>query len=125
MRIPIDRLRRYLHQNMYKDVATIYRSVEVTEADTGATDYEFQVVIENLPCKLSQYKDIRADRDDREQSISLDFRLTCDPEIVIEENDVVDVIHEGETFKLVAGTSFNYITHKEISMRRRREAMQR
>ena len=124
MRIPVNRLRRHLHQIMYKDTAKVYRSVEVTEEATGATDYEFQVVIEDLPCKLSQYKDLRADQDDRAQGINLDFRLTCDPEVVIEEDDVVDVVHEGETFKLVAGTSFNYITHKEISMRRQREAMQ-
>ena len=110
---------------MYKDVATIYRSMKVIEEGTGATDFEFQAVIENLPCKLSQYKEIRANQDDRAQSVNLDFRLTCDPEIVIEEDDIVDVVHEGETFKLVAGTSFNYITHKEISMQRRREAMQK
>ena len=125
MKIPVTRLKKALHNVMYKDTATVYRSVEVTEEETGATDYEFQVVIEELPCKLSQYKDIRADQDDRAQGIKLDFRLTCDPEVVIEENDVVDVVHEGETFKLVAGTSFNYVTHKEISMRRQREAMQR
>lgn len=110
---------------MYKDVATVYRSVKVIEEGTGATDYEVQAVIKELPCKLSQYKDIYANQDDRVQGVDLDFRLTCDPEIVIEESDVVDVIHEGELFKLVAGTSFNYVTHKEISMRRRKEAMQR
>ena len=125
MKIPVERLKRDLHAIMYKDVATIYRSVKVIEEGTGATDYESQVVIENLPCKLSQYKEIYANRNDRAQSIDLDFRLTCDPEIDIEENDVVDVLHEGENFKLVAGTSFNYPTHKEISMRRRKEAMRR
>ena len=44
--------------------------------------------------------------------MNLDFRLTCDPEIILEEDDIVDVVHEGETFKLVVGTSFNYITNK-------------
>ena len=125
MKIPVERLKQSLHEIMYKDVATIYRSMKVIEEGTGATDFEFQAVIENLPCKLSQYKEIRANQDDRAQSVNLDFRLTCDPEIVIEEDDIVDVVHEGETFKLVAGTSFNYITHKEISMQRRREAMQK
>ena len=124
MKIPIERLKQSLHEIMYKDVATVYRSMKIVEEDTGATDYEFKAVIENLPCKLSQYKDINANQDDRAQNVNLDFRLTCDPEILIEENDIVEVVHEGETFKLVAGTSFNYITHKEISMRRRREAMQ-
>lgn len=124
MKIPVERLKKQLHATMYRDVATVYRSVKVVEAGTGAIDYEFQAVIENLPCKLSQYKDITANQDDRVQGVNLDFRLTCDPDVKIEESDVVDVLHEGELFKLVAGTSFNYITHKEISMRRRREAMQ-
>ena len=86
---------------------------------------QHELIYEEIPCKLSQYRDLKADRDDRAQDIEIDFRLTCDPEIVIEENDIVDVIHEGETYKQVAGNSFNYVTHKEISMRRRREAMQR
>ena len=125
MKLPVEKLKRHLHEIMYNDVATVYRSVKVIEEGTGATDYEVQTVIEGLPCKLSQYKDIYANQDDRVQGVDLDFRLTCDPEIVIEESDVVDVLHEGELFKLVAGTSFNYVTHKEISMRRRKEAMQR
>lgn len=124
MKIPVKYLRGLLLAIMYKDVATIYRSVDVKE-DTGASDYEFQAIYENLPCKLSQYgKELSAHRDDRAQHITQDLRLTCDPEIEIQENDVVDVLHEGEIFKLIAGTSFNYPTHKEISMRRRKEAEQ-
>lgn len=124
MNIPVKYLQKLLHKIMYNDVATVSRSVDVEE-DTGASDYEFQPVYENLPCKLSQYgKELSAHRDDRAQHITVDLRLTCDPDIEIQENDIVDVIHEGETFKLVAGTSFNYPTHKEISLRRRREAVQ-
>ena len=124
MKVPVANLKKALHLIMYNDVATVYRAVEVEEGWTGAMRQQHEMIYENLPCKLSQYKDLRADRDDRAQDINIDFRLTCDPDIVIEENDIVDVVHEGETFKLVAGTSFNYITHKEISMRRQREAMQ-
>ena len=125
MNIPVKKLRGLLLKIMYKDVATIYRSVKVTDEETGVCDFEFQAVHENLPCKLSQYgKELSAHRDDRAQHITEDLRLTCDPEIEIQENDVVDVLHEGETFKLVAGTSFNYPTHKEISVRRRKEAKQ-
>lgn len=125
MRIPVNRLRRHLHEIMYKDTAKVSRAVKGRNATTGAAELSYQTIYEELPCKLSQYKDINAYEDDRVQSISLDFRLTCDPEIIIKEDDVVDVVHEGETFKLVAGTSFNYVTHKEISMRRRKEAKQR
>ena len=110
---------------MYRDTATVRRDAQVQEDWTGATRYSYQVIYENLPCKLSQIKDLQAERNERAQEIKTDFRLNCDPDIVIEENDVVDVTHEGEFFKLIAGTSFNYQTHKEINMYRRREAMQR
>ena len=123
MKIPTGKLKNYLHKIMYKDRATIKRSVEIITA-TGATDNGFQTVVENLPCKLSQYKDIYSNKLDRAQNITLDFRLNCDPEIEILEGDLIDVIHEGEKFKLIAGTSFNYIDHKEISVRRRKEAAQ-
>lgn len=125
MNIPVNYLQKLLHKIMYNDVATIKRGVDVEEEGTGASDYEFQTVYEAIPCKLSQYgKELSAHRDDRAQHITEDLRLTCNPDIEIQENDVVDVVHEGETFKLIAGTSFNYPTHKEISMRRRREAVQ-
>lgn len=125
MKIPVKYLQGLLHEIMYNDVASISRGVEVEENGTGASDYEFQIVYENLPCKLSQYgKELSAHRDDRAQHITEDLRMTCDPDVEIQENDVIDILHEGETFKLVAGTSFNYPTHKEISLRRRREAVQ-
>lgn len=124
MKIPVAKLKGYLHKIMYKDLATVRRSVICEEEGTGASECKLKIVIENLPCKLSQYKDITADKTERAQNIGLDFRLNCDPEIVIEEGDVVDVLHGGEIFKLLAGTSFNYDTHKEISLRRRKEAAQ-
>ena len=125
MKIPVARLKKALLDVMYKDTAVVSRAEKIRDEVTGAAKTAYQVIYEDLPCKLSQYKDISAYEEDRAQSISLDFRLTCDPEIIIKEDDVVDVLHEGETFKLIAGTSFNYITHKEISMRRRKEAKQR
>ena len=126
MNIPVKELQKILHKIMYKDIATISRSVRTKNPRTGATEFEFQPVYEDLPCKLSQYgKELSAHRDDRAQHITIDLRLTCDPDVEIQENDVVDVLHEGETFKLIAGTSFNYPTHKEISLRRRREAGQK
>lgn len=124
MKIPVKKLKGYLHQIMYKDVATVKRSVELITS-TGATDYDFQTVVENLPCKLSKYKEIESNQNDRAQDIKVDFRLNCDPEIEILEGDLIDVIHKGETFKLIAGTPFNYIDHKAINVRRRKEAEQR
>ena len=125
VKIPVKKLQNYLQKIMYTDTATIYRSAKTKNSVTGAMEFSHQAVYEKIPCKLSQYKDIYATRNERTQEITLDFRLTCDPAIEILENDVVDVTHGGEIFKLIAGTSFNYPTHKEISMRRQKEAKQK
>ena len=126
MNLPVTRLKRYLHSIMYKDTATISRRVITKDEITGVTKAEYQVICEEFPCKLSQYgKELSAHRDDRTQHITEDLRLTCDPDIVIMEDDVLNVLHEGKMFKLIAGTAFNYVTHKEISLRRRKEANQK
>ncbi len=125
VKIPVNQCKKLLQKIMYKDTATIYRSARTKNSVTGAMEFSHQAVYEKIPCKLSQYKDIYATRNERTQEITLDFRLTCEPEIEILENDFVEVLHEGKIFKLVAGTSFNYPTHKEISMRRQKEAKQK
>lgn len=118
-------LKQLLHKFMYHDTCNVYRAVAVEDGYIDSISEDFELVYENLPCKLSQYgKQLSAHRDDRSQQVTIDLRLTCDPEYEILEDDVVEVQHQGETFKLWAGTSFNYPTHKEISVRRRREAGQ-
>lgn len=118
-------LKQLLHKFMYHDTCNVYRAVEIEDGYVDSVSEDFELVYENIPCKLSQYgKQLSAHRDDRSQLITEDLRLTCDPEYVILEDDVVEVQHQGELFKLWAGTSFNYPTHKEISVRRRREAGQ-
>ena len=69
---------------MYRDRATVKRNVEIITA-TGATDNGFQTVIENLPCKLSQYKDIYSNKLYRAQNIN--------SKIEILEGDLIDVVH--------------------------------
>lgn len=75
--------------------------------------------------KTEKYgKDISAHRDDKSQKLTEDLRLTCDSEIEILPNDFLKVQHQSQEFELVAGVAFNYPTHKEISVRRRKEAGQ-
>ena len=121
----MQRLRQLLHQFMYKDKANVYRAVTNKTGWKSANDRAFETVYENIPCHLAQYgKELSAHRDDRAQLITEDLRLDCAPDIEILENDVVEITHQGQTFKLVAGTAFSYSTHKEISVRRRKEARQ-
>ena len=119
--INVSQLQSYLHKWMYKDRAVIKRSEVMIDAETGESEYQLLTIYDQVPCKLSQYKELAGHRDDRAGIITLDLRLTCDPEYRIEEGDIVEIYHCGEFQRLIAGTSFDYPTHKEISLRRRRE----
>ena len=114
-------LKRILNEIMYKEQAVIKRSEVMIDDETGESEYQLLTIYDQIPCKLSQYKELAGHRDDRAGIITLDLRLTCDPEYRIEEGDIVEIYHCGEFQRLIAGTSFNYPTHKEISLRRRRE----
>ena len=116
------RLKKILHALMYKDRAATYRYTKSKRA-SGAAPSKLEPVLEDIPCKLSQYgKDMPAHIEDRAMVITEDLRLCCDPEIEILPNDVVKVLHQGQTFTLHAGQCFKYPTHQEISLRRRKEA---
>ena len=49
-------------------------------------------VYENLHCKLSQIKELQAERNERAQEIKTDFRLNCDSDIAIEELPLTKLI---------------------------------
>lgn len=59
--------------------------------------------------------------DEATQKITEDLRLDYDPKFSINENDFLEVRHAGNIFKLVAGVEFKYLTHTELSCRRRKE----
>ena len=117
--------KKLLNQFVYKDRANVYRAITNKTGWKSANDRAFETIYQNIPCHLAQYShELSAHRDDRAQNITEDLRLDCDPDIEILENDVVEVQRGRQIFKLVAGTAFNYPTHKEISLRRRKEARQ-
>lgn len=119
------KLRNILHKVMYKDVANVYRSKLTKIGRTDDYTTEFELIHEDIPCKLSQYgKTLYAHRDDRSQKLTDDLRLCYDPEIEILPNDFIEVDHQGQVWKLFAGEQFNYPTHTELSVRRRKEAGQ-
>ena len=116
------RLKGILNQLMYKDRLTVSRQFPVID-DENADDYLVETVYKDIPCKLSQYgKDPTGVKTDREYALGLDLRVCLDPKYNILPNDILDVIHQGQTFQLNAAESFKYPTHQEISVRREDEA---
>ncbi|WP_303815333.1 hypothetical protein [Selenomonas ruminantium] len=118
------RLQGILHNLMYKDTANIYRLTHV-QADDGSDDYDEgeTPVYEAIPCKLSQYnKDLTQDKTDRGVNLISDLRLCCSPEYQIRENDIVEITHNGQHFRMNAGKRFVYPTHQEIPVKQVKEA---
>lgn len=119
------KLQGLLHNIMYKDTATIYRLSKV-QADDGSDDYDETetAVYEEIPCKLSQYNrtTMAQDKTSRGVNIEVDLRLCCSPEYQIQENDIVDVAHNGQHFILNVGKRFVYPTHQEIPVKQVKEA---
>ena len=110
-----------LSRIMYHDTVTVQRYMSC-EADDGSDDYEVANVYEGVPCKLSQYgKDLLTDKTQSTVNVTTDLRICLNPVYHIEQNDVMQVSHQGQTFTLYAGQSFVYPTHQEISVRRQRE----
>lgn len=118
-------LRKLLHHFMYKDTADVYRAQPVQIDGIDDFDIQMALIYEQIPCKLSQYgKELSAHRDDVSQKITTDLRLCYELEYEIQPNDVLKVTHRGQTWELIAGEQFNYPTHAETSVRRRKEAGQ-
>ena len=111
----VKNLKNILHKVMYKDTADVYRAKLEKVGRTDDYSRNFELIHEKIPC---------AHRDDKSQKLTEDLRLTCDSEIEILPNDFLKVQHQSQEFELVAGVAFNYPTHKEISVRRRKEAGQ-
>ncbi len=125
MKILIAKLKNSLRKIFYNDSCDVYRATLEKVGKTDDYSRQFLLVYGNIPCHLAQYgKDISAHRDDISQKITEDLRLTYDPKFSIKENDFLEVEHAGNIFKLVAGVEFKYLTHTELSCRRRKEGGQ-
>lgn len=122
MTIPWNRCKRLLHKYMYADYVTVYRQQAVKD-DDGADDYTMQAVYQGLPCHLTQYgKELQSGQNPREFYLKTDLRICLDPEYDILPNDVLVIVHVGQTFTLNAAKAFKYPDHQEISVRREDEA---
>ena len=114
-------LKNNLSKIMYKDVAKISRAklIQTDYSDDYTTEYE--LVYESVPCKLSQsHERSTFHRDDVSQKETLNYILYYSPEYQILENDSVEV--RGQKF--FAGSEFEYFSHKELQLKRRKEARQ-
>ena len=115
------RLKNLLHKYIYKDTCEVWRATAVSAL---VDDFEYQKVGECVGA-LHQYgKENFAHRDDVSQKLTTNLRWCCDPDVDIRPNDFLKINHRNQEWELAAGEKFSYMTHCEISVRRRKEAGQ-
>lgn len=119
----VSSLKKYLNAFMYKDTVTIRRGKNIVY-DDGSDGFEIVDIYVDIPCKLSQLgTNTQSEKNPREFNISEDYRLTLDPIYDLKPNDVAIVTtHLNQEFSLDIIKPFKYITHLEVSARRKTEA---
>lgn len=112
-----------LHRWIYTDRADIYRGKAIPKGALDDYDSELELVYKDIPCKLGFYRyNNHAERTARSMVVDEDYRLDCDPEYDIRNNDVAVIRHVGQEFRMYVGNVLNYATHKEATVKIRREA---
>lgn len=117
----VSNLKKYLDVFMYRDKVTIRRS-ELTVLEDGSNAYNFTDIYKDIPCKLSQNNKIISNKSDRATSIFEDYILTLDPKYELKSNDVAIITTSlNQNFILNVIKSFKYLTHMEVSVRKKRD----
>lgn len=118
-------LRGLLHKYFYRDTCTVRRAVLTSIGKTDDYTTEFETVYENIPVHFAQYGvKSTGHRDDRAMSLTENYRVNIDPDYDVKENDVVEVVHHGQEFKLFVVKIFKYDWHCELDCKRRKEGGQ-
>lgn len=109
---------------MYKDILTVYR-LEKVIADDFSDDYAGKpsTIYKEIPCKLAKYQRgrISEEKTARTTEYNIDLQVNLEPDKDIQENDILEVEHNGQIFRLRAGVAFKYPTHQEVSARDMKE----
>lgn len=118
-------LRRYRKavERNYTDRLTLERPVQGKKAN-GVTraNEEWQVLYENVPCRISQ-KALSSNRQtDTTNDIDYEIKLFIAPETDIRQGDRCTVNRDGVLRVLIAGEPFPYPSHLEVSMQREGKA---
>lgn len=119
-------LKKLLDHYFYRDRADVSRAGlrKVGKSDDATRD--FVKVYEQIRCHLGKAgRENEAHRDDVSEKLTINLRLYCEPHLDIQPNDLLDISHEGQQMKLIAGVVFKFPNHTEIEVFRRLEAGQK
>ena len=99
-------------ESTYFDKCTIKRKEKIKNPNTGVTETVEKIIIENAKCALSK-KDIQTMNSDGVGNLAFSHLLFLNPNINLQEGDMVEVSSMGKISNYLASKPFYYSSHSE------------
>ena len=99
-------------ESTYFDKCTIKRKEKIKNPITGVTETIEKVIYENIKCALSK-KDIQSMNSDGVGNLAFSHLLFLNPNVDVQEGDIVEVVSMGKISNYLASKPFYYSSHSE------------
>ena len=103
-------------ESTYFDKCTIKRKEKIKNPITGVTETKEKIIIENAKCALSK-KDIQTMNVDGVGALAFSHLLFLNPNINLQEGDIVEVSSMGKISNYLASKPFYYSSHSETLLK--------
>ena len=99
-------------ESTYFDKCTIKRKEKIKNPNIGVTETKEIIIVEDVKCALSK-KDIQTMNVDSIGNLAFSHLLFLNPNINLQEGDIVEVSSMGKISNYLASKPFNYSSHSE------------
>ena len=99
-------------ESTYFDKCTIKRKEKIKNPITGVTETKEVIIAEDVKCALSK-KDIQTMSVDGIGALAFSHLLFLNPNINLQEGDIVEVVSMGKISIYLASKPFYYSSHSE------------
>ena len=99
-------------ESTYFDKCTIKRKEKIKNPNTGVTETVEKIIAENIKCALSK-KDIQTMTSDGIGNLAFSHLLFLNPNVDVQEGDIVEVTSMGKISIYLASKPFYYSSHSQ------------
>lgn len=112
-----DTIRNFNNNNLYKDIASIYRYEKVKNPD-GSTVQKLKNIPElsSLPCLINIEKPDDAAPSREVNSLNMVYTMFISDLINIRAGDYINIRRHDKDYKFIAGEPIKYDFHQEVPL---------
>ena len=103
-------------ESTYFDKCTIKRKEKIKNSNTGVTETKEIIIAEDVKCALSKDNGINSISSDGVGKFTEIYKLFLNPNINLQEGDIVEVVSMGKIYNYLASKPFYYSSHSETSL---------